>query len=137
MELTAYIAITAALVSAAGALTAWIANKRARAINASGQIGSLLIELNRIFVDQPDLRPYFIEGGKLPKGQEQKAKALASMYLNVLEMVWSMEDVMAKHERTAWIHYIQYQIRSVPIVDNLYELQKEWYPNLNRTVDKI
>lgn len=136
MKLTNLTAIVAALISALGALTAWISNKRARAINANGQIGSILIELNQIFVDQPELRPYFIEGGKLPKGQEQKAKALASMYLNILETVWSMKDVMNNHERVSWVKYIRHQIRSVPIVNNLYELQKEWYPNLNRIVNK-
>jgi hypothetical protein len=136
MKFTNLIAIAAALVSALGALMAWISNKRARAISANGQIGSILIELNQIFVDRPELRPYFIEGGKLPKGQEQKAKALASMYLNILETVWSMEHIMNSRERVSWTKYIQHQIRSVPVVNNLYELQKEWYPNLNTMLDK-
>lgn len=133
---TNWIAIIAASISALGAFAAWISNKRAREISASGQIGSLLIQLNQIFVDQPELRPYFIEGGKLPKGQEQKATALASMYLNILEMIWSMDNTMDKSERLSWINYIHYQIRSVPIVNSLYERQVEWYPNLNRMMDK-
>ncbi|HSX30467.1 MAG TPA: hypothetical protein VLE99_00945 [Candidatus Saccharimonadales bacterium] len=138
MKLTTnWIAIVAASISALGAFAAWISNKRARKISASGQISSLLIELNRIFVGQPELRPYFIEGGKLPKGQEQKAKALASMYLNILEMIWSMEDTMNKPERLAWAKYIHHQIRSVPIVHNLYKRQEEWYPNLIRTMGKV
>src|SRR5438034_1578369 len=94
MQATTWIAICAAIISALGALTAWVSNKRARTVSANGQITSTLIQLNRIFIEQPELRPYFLEGGKLPPGQEQKAKALASMYLNALEMVWSMEEVM-------------------------------------------
>ena len=136
MTLSVFIAITAAIVSALGAFTAWVSNKRAREISASGQIGLILIELNQIFINQPELRPYFLEGGKLPKGQEQKAKALASMYLNTLETVWSMEHTMDNRERASWTKYIRHQIRSVPIVNDLYELQKEWYPNLNTMVDR-
>jgi hypothetical protein len=136
METTTWIAVAAALVSALAALTAWISNKRARTVNANGQIGSILIQLNRIFVEQPELRPYFIEGGELPKGQEQKAKALASMYLNIMETVWSMEEIMNNNDRAAWLKYIRHQIRSVPIVDELYESQREWYSNLDRVMDK-
>ncbi len=136
MNSTELVAIVAAIVSALAALSAWVSNKRAREINANGQIGSILIELNQIFVNQPELRPYFLEGGKLPKGQEQKAKAQASMYLNILETVWSMENILDNHERASWTKYIRHQIRSVPIVNDLYELQQEWYPHLNRMVDK-
>lgn len=136
MRLTIWIAVASAVVSALGALTAWISNRRARIVNANGQIGSILIQLNRIFIEQPELRPYFIEGGKLPKGQEQKAKALASMYLNTLDTVWSMEEVMNNNDRAAWSKYIHYQIRSVPIIDQLYESQREWYSNLTRIMDK-
>ena len=132
MSITTWIAIIAAIISALGAVTAWVSNKRSRAINANSQIGAILIQLNQIFVDQPEFRPYFIEGGQLPKGQEQKAKAMASMYLNMLETVWSMDEIMDEEERVAWIKYIRHQIRTVPIVNDLYERQKEWYPNLNR-----
>ncbi|HSX44962.1 MAG TPA: hypothetical protein VLF39_02515 [Candidatus Saccharimonadales bacterium] len=136
MKFTNWIAIIAAFVSAFAALTAWISNKRMRTINANGQIGSILIELNQIFINQPELRPYFIEGGKLPKGQEQKAKALASMYLNILDTVWSMEEIMDNNDRVAWLKYIRHQIKSVPIINNLYESQREWYSNLNNIIDK-
>lgn len=136
MNLTICVAVISAIVSILAALTAWISNKRERTISANGQIGSILIQLNRIFIELPELRPYFIEGGKLPKGQEQKAKALASMYLNTLDMVWSMEEVMNDNDRAAWLKYIPHQIRSVPIIDQLYESQREWYSNLNRIMDK-
>jgi hypothetical protein len=136
MKLATWISVAAAAISAIAALTAWISNKRARTVSANGQIGAILIQLNRIFIEQPELRPYFIEGGKLPKGQEQKAKALASMYLNTLDMVWSMEEVMNDNDRTAWLKYIHHQIRSVPIINNLYESQREWYSNLNRIMGK-
>ena len=133
---TTWIAVTGAIVSALGAVTAWISYKRERKVNANGQIGSILIQLNRVFIDQPELRPYFIEGGKLPKGQEQKAKAVASMYLNILDTVWAMEEVMNDNDRAAWLKYIHHQIISVPIIDQLYESQREWYSNLTRIMDK-
>jgi hypothetical protein len=101
MKAINWVAILAAIVSAISALSAWISSKRARKVTASGQIGAVLIELNQIFIVQPELRPYFIEGGELPKGQEQKAKALASMYLNILETVWSMEGSMNNNEQVS------------------------------------
>lgn len=115
---------------------AWIASRRARAVTARGQIGSIVIQLNQIFIDQPELRPYFIESGKLPKGQEQKAKALASMYLNILESIWSLRGALDANERLAWVKYIQHQIKTVPIVNDLYQRQKDWYPNINRVMEK-
>ena len=132
MSFSTWIADSGAVISALAALMAWISNKRARTVNANGQIGAILIQLNRIFIDQPEFRPYFIEGGELPEGQEQKAKALASMYLNILETVWSMEEVMNDKDRAAWLKYIHHQIRSVPIINQLYESQQEWYSNLER-----
>jgi hypothetical protein len=136
MILTTWIAVVGALISAIAASSAWVSNRRAREVNANGQIATLLIQLNQIFVDQSDLRPYFIEGGKLPKGQEQKARALASMYLNILEAIWSLENVMDKQEQIAWRKYTHYQIRSVKIVNDLYTRQEEWYPNLSRMMDE-
>lgn len=136
MKLVNWIAVIAAAISAISATSAWVSSKRARKVTASGQIGAVLIELNQVFVNQPELRPYFIEGAKLPKGQEQKAKALASMYLNILETVWSMEGSMNSKEQVSWTKYIRHQIRTVPIVDDLYERQKEWYPNLNNIMEE-
>lgn len=136
MKLTIWISVVAAAISALGAVAAWVANKRARTVNANGQIGAILIQLNQIFIEQPELRPYFIEGGELPKGQEQKAKAMASMYLNILDTVWSMEEAMDDRDRAAWMKYIHHQIRSVPIINTLYEKQREWYSNLNEIMNK-
>ncbi len=135
MKFTNWIAILAAIISAGAATAAWIAAKHTRKISANGQIGAILIQMIQIFVEQPELRPYFLEEGKLPKGQEQKAKALASMLLNILETVWSMESVMTDAERTAWSKYVRYQIKSVPIVHDLYKTQKEWYAHLNMLMD--
>jgi len=136
MTFSSWISVAAAIISALGALMVWVANKRMRRISANGQIGSLLIQLNHLMVEEPDLRPYFVEGGKLPRGKEQKAKALASMYLNLLETIWSFEGTMNDVDKTAWIKYINFQVRKVPIVNDMYEAQREWYSNLNKILDK-
>lgn len=136
MTLTIWLAITSAFIAAIAAFSAWESSRRARVAIANGQIGALVIQLNQIFIDQPELRPYFIEDGKLPKGQEQKAKAVASMYLNLLEAIWSLENLMGKQEQVAWQKYTHFQIRCVAIVDELYTQQQEWYPNINRIMDK-
>jgi len=47
-----------------------------------------------------------------------------------------MEGSMNNNEQISWTKYIRHQIRTVPIVNDLYEKQKEWYPNLNYILDE-
>ena len=56
MKTVNWITVLAAVVSALGAMSAWVSSKRIRKVSASGQIGSALIQLNQIFVNQPEQR---------------------------------------------------------------------------------
>ena len=137
MQSSKYIAIIAAAISLFGALTAWINVKRATTLNTYSRVGDSLIKLNQIFVDAPQLRPYFIEGKKqIPKGQEDKARAIAVMVLNILENIWSQRQAMGKEECEAWKRYISHQIQSVELVNNAYKEREDWLPNLKQAVKK-
>lgn len=131
-----YIAIAAAIISLFGALTAWAVAKRASTLGTYGRVGESLIRLNGIFVDNPELRPYFIDGKKsYPKGQENKAKAIAVMMLNIFEEIWSQRLAMGREERLAWGEYIANQIQSVRLIRQSYQEKSSWYPNLKRLIE--
>ncbi|MEI9914061.1 MAG: hypothetical protein WDN66_03710 [Candidatus Saccharibacteria bacterium] len=134
MTATNLISITAAVVAALAAGLAWFMAHRTRALTTYYQINSSLIELNQIFIDSPELRPYFMEGGKLPKGQEQKAKALASLILNTFEAICSQKITLGEVEHASWKGYITHQIKSVKIVNDAYQTEKEWYPNITAMI---
>lgn len=130
-----WISIGAAVISASAAGIAWYMARRTRSLSTYFQTNSSLVQLNQIFIDYPDLRSYFIEGGKLPKNQAQKAKAIGSLILNTLEAVASQEIAMGRNELDAWKGYIKHQIRSVKIINELYESQKQWYPHLTNIIE--
>jgi hypothetical protein len=133
MHLSDNIAIAAAAISLVGAATAWLQARRASTLDIYSRTGDTYIQLNKVFIKNPELRPYFVEGEKkLPKGQEQKAKAVAIMMVNVLEQIWSQRGSMGKKERAAWEDYINKQVRSVELVNNAYKWKKDWYPNLKQ-----
>ena len=135
MKDSLWISVIAAVVAACAAAISWRMSKKQLTTFTYHNIGISYISLNQIFIDNPELRPYFIEGGKLPNGQTQKAKAIAAMILNILESTWSQNDAMGKTEARSWQKYIEHQIRSVKIVNDLYEEQKEWYPSLAEVLD--
>jgi hypothetical protein len=131
MNLSDDVAIVAATISLVGAATAWLQAKRASTLDIYSRTGDTYIQLNKIFVRNPQLRPYFVEGEKrLPRGEEQKAKAIAIMMINILEQIWSQRASMGKKERLAWEDYINQQVHSVALVNDAYQQRKDWYPNL-------
>ncbi len=128
------IAIGAAVVSLLGAASAWWQARQAAAFDAYQGIGTLLVPLNQVFVDHPELGPYFLEGGTLPNGSDQKAKAVASMILNILEAVCSQEQAMGREERKAWKSYTAHEVTSVAMINDIYTDRPEWYPNIERVL---
>ncbi len=136
MKNTSWVAVVAAVISALGALSAWWGVRKTRTLNVYHQTGITMVQLNQIFIEQPELRPYFIENGKLPKGLEQKAKALASLMLNDFEIIFSLDSALGKKERRAWKLYADHQIKKVPIAHELYKQNGKWYPNLVRVMEK-
>lgn len=132
-----YIAVVAAVISFAAALTASLQVRRGATLGTYNKVGESLIRLNSIFVENPELRPYFFEGKKsYPKSQENKAKAIAIMMLNIFEEIWSQRNAMGNEERRAWEEYINSQIESVELIRKSYKEKSDWFPNLKKLKTK-
>ncbi len=93
------------------------------------------MRLNQIFIDEPSLRPYFFEVEEsIPKGMEQKAKAIAWATLNIYESIWARRSSMDKDVETAWRHYICEHVPRVPLLRSIYSEHRDWYPTLKQIV---
>jgi hypothetical protein len=113
------------------AVAAWIQAKRATKQNAYGTTASLLQDMNRIFIESPELRPlFFEEGGAVPDSSEQKAQSIASYVLNVYEAIWSFAPHMGESERKAWRSYIRCELAERKILADMFAKQRDFYPNL-------
>ncbi len=137
MKANNYIAIGAAIVSLLGATTAWWQARRATMLDTKNRVGEALLKINQIFVDDPLLWPYFFEGKKpIPQAHEARAKAIATIMINIFEEIWSQRDGMTPAEERSWGSYIRHQVQSADIINVAYKRERDWYPNLQGLLEK-
>ncbi len=127
------ISVIALLVSMASAVTAWRLGEQSQRITTYRSATDLVLEVDRVFIDHPQLRPYFYEDTVCPAGHLDKnlVDAVAELQLDVLECIWDSRDTYTSVDRDSWAQYIREVFAASPAIRDAYSANEGWYPTLD------
>jgi hypothetical protein len=135
MSKSDYFALAAVLISLVSAGIAWLIGRRTLRITTYRSATDLMLEVDRIFVDYPQLRRYFHDQEICPQSHPDYnlVQAVAELELDVLECIWDSRKSYTKADRISWTNYILGALKS-PAVKDMYDDpdNKGWYPTLDR-----
>jgi hypothetical protein len=127
-----------ALISLAVALIGAVMSRRALRRSSYRTSADLLLEADRIFLDRPDLRPYFYDGVECSADDsEQRARveAVAEFYLDVLETIWDHRNEFSRVDRASWREWIHDLLEWSPALRQVYTATPRWYPTITSLLD--
>lgn len=92
----------------------------------------LALELDRLFIANPHLRPLFYDGAE-PDGHDRNlVLASCELVLDVLECLWDRERDFMGPDRAAWRSYVLDMLAGGPELARFYDARPGWYPSLQR-----
>jgi hypothetical protein len=100
-------------------------------------------EMQQIFVERPELWPYFHHGQDLapdtPPETVAQLEAIALLkldYFELIEMIYRV-DLMDEENVAGTRSYMLHGIRNSPVLRRLYERHRDWYPKLRGYFDEF
>jgi hypothetical protein len=96
----------------------------------------LVIEAGKMFIDHPQLRPYFFHGKPWPEPQPadlQLALAIGQSHLDVMETIWDHHEDIDADDVDAWREWM-HEVMEAPIVQRGYE--PRWYPSITQMLEE-
>jgi hypothetical protein len=133
------------VISIAGSIgvivSLWIWNRQTRIFNRqlmegiSQSMTGYSLEISRLFLQNPDLRPYFFEGKTIDASHPDylRAEAVAEV---ILDIFWTMASQARRIQNpefanteasSQWAIYIGDCFASSPILTSFLTRRKEWY----------
>jgi hypothetical protein len=126
----------ASVISLIGILFAVTEVRRARKIvdrETDYRIYDMMLDLDRFFIEHPDLRPYVYSGKRLPdtttEGTQEHERVMAAveMVVDFMECAYTQFDLMPIHQRIGWIDYMIDIGKNSPLICELLDREREWY----------
>jgi hypothetical protein len=123
---------------AVGAAQARIANN-VSAVQAMEALSSSLQRVNLLFVEKPELRPYFYDKGEIPRDTElrNQVSALAEVMADYLETSLYTEDYLPdfyKENGKDLRNWIRFLREKSPVLIDVIETYPSWWPRLRLTL---
>jgi hypothetical protein len=135
MSLAQSLSIIALLVSVLSAAIAWRIGMRTLRITTYRSATDLMLEVDRVFIGHPKLRPYFYENVACPPGHAHYnlVQAVAELELDVLECIWDGRDSYSEDDRDSWAKYIKDTVDKSPALRQMHAdpAKADWYPTLD------
>ena len=110
--------------------------------SAYENIRTLMMTINQIFINQPELRPYFYLGKEITNDDELLQQKLAAISEAILDL---FESILLHREHfpqiwpaDEWDAYIKSVFANSPVLCGYLESNKDWYiPDLMHLKEKI
>lgn len=135
MSLAQSLSIVALLVSVISAMIAWRIGMRSLRITTYRSATDLMLEVDRVFVAHPELRPYFYDDKACPPGHADYnlVEAVAELELDVLECIWDGRHNYSDDDRESWAKYIKDTLGKSPALRTMHgdPAKADWYPTLD------
>lgn len=151
MELFNFGVAAAALI--VSAIAAWYSQRQqrrqteieGRSLDVTTYQGAsaLALELDRVFIEYPMLRPYFYDGVAVPatgsgSGEQETLRnrvlAVAEFAVDTMECIWDHRDTYNDEDRPAWERWICDALSGSPACCELADENPDWYPSLQLLV---
>lgn len=129
----------AAMIGVFGILVVLYQVKQAR---RDGQVAlitgmtTMMLEIDKAFIEHPEMRQYFKNGVRPPQGSgaREEAQAFAMAMANALDHVVEHMRFMKCDTRYAWRTYIAELYEQSPVFADLLEEHGDWWPGLHREI---
>ena len=136
MESSDVLALLAIAVSLISAVYGFRLSRRAHYVSTYTGVISLFRELDRTFIEYPDLRPYFYDGK--PVGVDDpnhnRVQAAAELVLDTFEWIWYRQENLNAEDEKGWQTYIAETYFSSPALQQHYTRYPSWYPGIARLI---
>ena len=136
MDTSTVVAVAALLVSLGSAVYAYRHGRRTLKVTTYHGATDLTLQLDQVFIEHPELRPFFYEGRPLPDpGSEgdtlrHRVLAAAEYALDIFECIWDHRDTYDDKDKESWRAWIGDMLASSPTCSDLYTTNRDWYPAL-------
>jgi hypothetical protein len=132
-DMIAGLALVASLISL---IASWRTAHQAARITTYTGATDLVLDIDHVFVEHPELRKYFYDGEDLSHATEDnraKVEAIAELMLDCFEGIWDMKATYTPVDRDSWGQYILDMMSTSPVMDAMYEerAKEAWYPSLD------
>lgn len=90
---------------------------------------STMLDIDRYFIDNPDLKKYFYGGENISEKDDLygKLESIAEMLLDFLDFVLSHKENMDRQDWDEWELYAQYVYHQSPIMQRYWAANKNWW----------
>ncbi len=99
-------------------------------------------EMQQIFVEHPELWPYFHEGKDVEEGAPAEKIALLEAigllrldYFELIQMIYRADLMMDEEDIEATRKYMRHGIDNSPVLRRLFARHRDWYPKLQPFFD--
>jgi hypothetical protein len=129
-----YLSIFALLVSFASLAISIYFAKRGNENSAYDRATDLFLEIDRVFIEHPEVRLYFYGNQDLQPGDPiaPKVEAVAELILDVFEWIWRRQRELSLKDQEGWRRYILERLDSSTALCDYYKKNSEWYPIVER-----
>jgi hypothetical protein len=89
-----------------------------------------MLQINRLFVDQPSLRPYFydeLEPTEESPEERERIDAAAELFVNFIDNVLTQMPLLPGHLAQPWRTYFASVATSSPVLRDFWQRHREWY----------
>jgi hypothetical protein len=120
-------------------LVAYRASNHGITVTTYNNATELTLQVDRVFVEYPELRPYFYDNEPLTDSAPHRNRVLAvtELYLDVLECIWDREREFSPTDRLAWRGWIVHAFDNALVLREFYRDRRDWYPTLGRLLAEV
>ena len=89
-----------------------------------------MLQINRLFVDRPSLRPYFVGGQELDdesSEERERVEATAELFVNFIDNVLTQMPLLPSNLAQPWRTYFASVTTSSPVLRESWKAHREWY----------
>ncbi|GAB6194817.1 hypothetical protein PAGU2595_001160 [Lysobacter xanthus] len=115
------------------------AERRALETQTSWQMYETSISILTVFVEHPEIRPYFYDGRPAPTEEPLRSRVLATAELvaDHMESVVLSQDAVEAGTRAVWVRYMQGIYRRSPVLRAFLAHDSEGYRYADRFLDLL
>ncbi|MDM7832500.1 GNAT family N-acetyltransferase [Cellulomonas edaphi] len=130
-----YIAALALVASAVSLVLSWRAGRRTARITTYRSATDLVLDIDRIFISNPQLRPYFYDGVDVDDQADDSNQiaAVAEFMLDCYECIWDIRGTFSPEDRRSWGCFVLDMLDASPSLTRMYGERsvQDWYPALD------
>jgi hypothetical protein len=130
MRTVDYLSIGALLVSLVSLMVSIRFAKRGSENNAYDRATDLLLQIDRVIIEHPEVRPYFYDNQDLQPDDPiaPRVEAVAELILDAFEWIWRRQRGLNLKDQEGWRRYILECLDSSTTLCSYHKRHSEWYP---------